>query len=74
MQDLVDPIQRRRIVDARVLADRLEGFGNDVCRYRHIRLNMAKLMAAIQGQRRFVRLAGVPTSADGVLTGADQQH
>src|SRR5215212_6294115 len=76
MQDLVDPVERRRVVNARVVADRLGGLDNqvNVYRHRHVRLNPAELLAAIQRQRCLVRLAGVLRCADGVLARASQHY
>ena len=76
VQDRVHPIQRRRVVRARIVTERIRGVDTwlDVHRHRHIRLNPAELLAAGQRQSCLVRLAGVLGGADGVLARAGEQH
>ena len=76
MQDFVHPVQRRRVVHARIVTERPGGIDTwlDIHRHRHIRLNPAELLAAVQRQRCLVRLAGVLGGADGVLARAGEQQ
>ena len=69
VQDFVHPVQWRRVVHTRIVTERPSGIDTwlDIHRHRHIRLNPAELLAAIQRQRCLVRLAGVLGGADGVL-------
>ena len=70
------PVQRRRVVDARIVTERPSGIDTwlDIHRHRHIRLNPLELLAAVQRQRCLVRLAGVLGGADSVLARAGEEH
>ena len=70
------PIQWRRVVHARIVTERPRGIDTwlDIHRHRHVRLDPAELLAAVQRQRCLVRLAGVLGGADGVLALAGEQH
>ena len=70
------PVQWRRVVHARIVTECPSGVDTwlDIHRHRHIRLNPAELLAAVQRQRGLVRLASVFGGADGVLTRAGDEH
>jgi hypothetical protein len=72
----VYPIQRRPVVLTPIVAERTGGIDTwlDIHRHRHICLNPAELLAAIQRQSCLVRLACVLGDADGVLALAGEQH
>jgi len=75
VQDFVHPVQRRRIVDARVVTECTSGIDTwlDVHWHGHIRLNPLELLATIQRQGCFVRRTGVLGSADWVLASRSEE-